>query len=206
MIKNNKITLFTVISMVTLVIMAFMPPLEAKANSIPPAEYNFDLFLDAALNPKVTLEVTAVNMGGTAWDFIYVVDPKSVGIMMMSFSLINPVSAVYYPNGGVEYPLDIPTKITPPVTTNSFFPYFVSPLPAGGDPYEFTIHFSTEDIFEGGQAIMIRASDGKIASFVAEYQMPDLDSTVAIPEPSTLLILGIGIVTLGLWSRRRRRN
>jgi hypothetical protein len=198
MITKKRILGIIIYTLLTFVVFLNIPT-SSIAIGVPVSSLNIfgddTVFIDVAVN----------NVGGDHWDFQYNVSNPGRDILYMSIGLADPLTVAEYINGGVTYP-PLPDRYFDPVTSTSFFPYF-NPMLAQGSNYEFTIHFHTDAIFEGGQGITVSALDGTMTSMIVYYEKPDNPGTgVAIPEPSTLLILGIGIISLGLWSIRRRRT
>jgi hypothetical protein len=174
-------------------------PMEAKANAMPLQE------LDPYGDASMTISVSAEQVGATAWDFQYAVSAVTRSLRYFSIGFGG------YTIAGVDYPVAPPTAFDP-VTNNSFFPYFVPiPLAQGSAPYEFTIHFSDNAIFDGGQNISVSDVQGETASLTAYYDEPvnEVISNISnhdIPEPATLFLLGTGILILGLKRSRRKRE
>jgi len=117
-------------------------------------------------------------------------------------------------NTGVPYTVDSytvppsPNLMIPPVTSNSFFLYFQPvALAPSLDDYVFTITYASNyDIYHYGQDMIIREFGGQSRqeSFWASYADMAPDPS-PVPEPATLFIVGSGMITLGLLSRKKRK-
>jgi len=175
-------------------------PMEAEALSMPPE------ILDPFGDGSVTISVSAGQVGATsAWDFHYSVSAVSVGVNFFSIGLVNLDTATPYAFaiGSDDYPAT-PATLNQPVTDNSFFAFFRPPMEQGST-YDVTVHFSDNTIFDGGQRFRVQDADRRTSPPLdVNYDEPVADVDAAIPEPATILLLGIGLVIAGLKRSRRK--
>ena len=181
----GKTTMMLCAALIIMVMKAEATPLPLASDLAPFADQT--LLIDVSAEPGI----------GSQWIFTYDIENPGRQIWYISVGLVNPYDAneVY---AALAYPASSAILIAS-ATSNSLMIMW-NPFPGlgVGANYSFDV---TYDKFVNIQNISV------LSPGPSEYTsgMVTPKYTVPVPEPGTLLLLGMGVLTVGFVYRRRRK-